>query len=137
MALSQVQRRLQEGQMKIDGQCHCGASTYEADINPDNVILCHCTDCQTMSGGPYRVNVPVLVENLVLRGNPKRYTKIADSGAEIVTTFCDTCGTPIFSQSARNPKALNLRLGNATQRAQLPPKRQGFCESAMPWAWQI
>ena len=36
--------------MKIDGRCHCGCITYEAEIDPDKVMICHCTDCQTLSG---------------------------------------------------------------------------------------
>jgi hypothetical protein len=123
--------------MKIEGSCHCGAVRYEAQINPDNVILCHCTDCQTMSGAPYRVMVPVLVEKLSIRGEPKRYIKIGSSGARIATTFCGTCGAPIYSCAADDPKFMNLRLGGVTQRAQLPPKRQGFCTSAVPWAYDI
>ena len=40
--------------MKIDGACHCGDITYEADIDPENVVICHCTDCQTLSGSAFR-----------------------------------------------------------------------------------
>src|SRR5262249_32342212 len=123
--------------MKIDGACHCGAIRYEAEIKPDNVILCHCTDCQAMSGAPYRVNVHVLLENFVLRGEPRRYVKIGSSGARIVTTFCGTCGTPIYSCAEDGPKFVNLRRGSTTQRALLPPKRQGFCSSGMPWAFDL
>ena len=36
--------------MKIDGACHCEAIAFEADVNPESVVICHCTDCQTMSG---------------------------------------------------------------------------------------
>ena len=36
--------------MKVDGACHCGKITYEAQINPEKVAICHCTDCQTGSG---------------------------------------------------------------------------------------
>jgi hypothetical protein len=32
--------------MQIDGQCHCGVVTYEADIDPEAVSICHCTDCR-------------------------------------------------------------------------------------------
>jgi len=123
--------------MKIDGACHCGNIRYEAEVNPDYVVLCHCTDCQNMSGGPCRVNVPVLVEKLVMKGEPRRYIKAGSSGAWVTTTFCETCGSPICSWSGDEPKFVYLRLGNATQRAQLPPKRQGFCASAMPWAFDI
>ena len=29
--------------MQIDGQCHCGKITYEAEIDPEAVSVCHCT----------------------------------------------------------------------------------------------
>ena len=32
--------------MKIDGGCHCGAITYEAEVDPEKTSICHCTDCQ-------------------------------------------------------------------------------------------
>jgi hypothetical protein len=35
--------------MRVDGGCHCGKITYEADIDPDKAGLCHCTDCQTLT----------------------------------------------------------------------------------------
>ena len=57
--------------MKVEGGCHCGAIAFEAEINPDNVSICHCGDCQTLSGAPFRASVPVRSENLkFLRGAP-------------------------------------------------------------------
>jgi hypothetical protein len=43
--------------MHIDGQCHCGRVTYQAEIDPERVSICHCTDCQALTGSPYRVTV--------------------------------------------------------------------------------
>jgi hypothetical protein len=123
--------------MNINGACHCGAIRFDAQINPDNVVLCHCTDCQAMSGAPYRVNVPVLIEKFNLLGEPTRYVKIGSSGARIATTFCGVCGTPIYSCAADNPRFVNVRIGSVAQRAQLPPRRQGFCASAVPWSDDI
>ena len=40
--------------MKIDGGCHCGYIAYEAEVDPDKVRICHCTDCQTLSGSAFR-----------------------------------------------------------------------------------
>ncbi len=40
--------------MKIEGACHCGYITYEAMIDPNIVGICHCTDCQTLSGSAFR-----------------------------------------------------------------------------------
>lgn len=123
--------------MKIDGGCHCGALSFRAEVNPDNVILCHCTDCQTISGAPYRVNVPVLMTKFDLTGEPKRYVKTGDSGAEVVTTFCETCGSALYSARGERPDFVFLRVGAVNQRSELPPKAQGFCSSAMPWAMDL
>ncbi|MGB0630429.1 MAG: GFA family protein, partial [Alphaproteobacteria bacterium] len=44
--------------MKINGSCVCGSITYEAEVDPDKVGLCNCTDCQKFSGSAFRVGVP-------------------------------------------------------------------------------
>jgi len=121
----------------IDGACHCGRVTYKAEVDPDRVVICHCTDCQTISGAPYRVNVPVLSDRFRLRGEPKTYVKRGDSGDEVTTAFCPDCGAALYSSKGETPAFLNLRLGAVKQRAQLAPKAQGFCRSAMPWAMDI
>jgi hypothetical protein len=120
--------------MHIDGACHCGRVSYEAEVDPERVIICHCTDCQTISGAPYRVNVPVSKELFRLSGEPKTYVKRRDSGHEVTTAFCGNCGAALYSAGA---DWMNLRLGAVKQRAELAPKSQGFCRSAMPWAMDI
>ncbi len=124
--------------MKVDGSCHCGSVTYEADINPDDVVICHCTDCQTFSSAPYRVSVfGVPSENIRLEGNPKTYVKIGGSGRKVLVAFCGDCGTALYSTSGETEGPLNLRVGAIKQRGELIPKMQGFCGSGMPWATNI
>ena len=122
--------------MQIDGGCHCGAIRYEGRVSPKLVTICHCTDCQTISGAPYRVNVRILLANFQLHGEPKRYMKIGASGEEVVTTFCGVCGSALYSFKEGND-FVSLRVGGVSQRAQLAPTRQGFCGSASPWAFDI
>lgn len=124
--------------MKVEGKCHCGAIAYEASVDPEKCGICHCTDCQTFSGSPFRASVPARKEDFrLLSGTPKRYVKTADSGAKRVQTFCEICGTPIYATSFDNPEVYNLRLGAVKQRAQITPKRQIWCGSALPWAMDI
>ena len=67
--------------MHIDGGCHCGYIKYEAEVDPNAVRICHCTDCQTLTGSAYRVTVAAPSETFKLTGgNPKIYVKIAESG---------------------------------------------------------
>ena len=121
--------------MKVDGGCYCGAITFEADIDPEQVRLCHCTDCQVMSGAPYRVNVPVPREKFRLRGTPKLFLKTADSGNRRWQAFCAECGSGIYSCAEQaDPPVFTLRIGTIRQRAQLAPKTQQWCRSAMEWS---
>lgn len=124
--------------MKVEGQCHCGRITYEAHVDPEKCAICNCNDCQTLSGSPWRASVPTLAKDFRLKsGDPKRYAKTAQSGTKRVQTFCDNCGSPIYSTTFENPTIYNLRLGALKERAVLPPKRQIWCDSALPWARDI
>jgi hypothetical protein len=125
--------------MKIDGACHCGAIAYEAEIDPGDVRLCHCTDCQTLSGSAFRVVVSAIDGSFkLLSGRPKIYVKTAESGAGRAQAFCPDCGTPLYATAAGDgPKIYGLRVGTIRQRADLHPRRQYWCRSALEWAMDL
>lgn len=121
--------------MRVEGRCHCGAISYEAVVDPARVTICHCSDCQMLSGSAYRVTVPTSKEDLVLlAGQPKVYIKTADSGARRAHSFCGDCGAPVHSAAKVDPKSYSLRVGCLAQRAELVPVRQQWCQSSLPWA---
>lgn len=123
--------------MKITGACHCGAVSYEAEIDPATIGLCHCTDCQIFSGSAFRATVPAKKEAFKLTGTPKVYVKTADSGNKRAQAFCADCGTHMYATSVEDQKVFGIRVGTSHQRAQLPPTRQIWCQSAQPWAMDI
>jgi hypothetical protein len=121
--------------MKIDGRCHCGYITYEAEIDPQKVMICHCSDCQTLSGSAFRT-VAFTREGTfkLLSGELKIYVKTGESGTKRPQSFCPKCGTPIFSTTAgEGPKVHSIRVGTARQRDQLVPKVQLWCRSSQRW----
>ena len=125
--------------MKIDGGCHCGQVTYEAEINPENVGICHCTDCQALSASAFRTIVMVPGADFkVLSGEPKVYVKVGDSGKARQQAFCGNCGSAIYATSVGDgPKVYNIRLGTARQRDRLVPKVQYWSRSALPWLSEL
>jgi hypothetical protein len=121
--------------MDVEGSCHCGQIAFTAKVEPDRVGICHCADCQALSGSPYRIVAPADAEHFTLiRGKPTIYIKTADSGNKWAIAFCPTCGSPIYAADAENPISYSLRIGTLKERAQLPPKIQIWCSSALPWA---
>lgn len=121
--------------MIVHGACHCGAIAYEAEIDPARAVICHCVDCQTLSGAAFRASVPARVDDFrLLRGTPKIYVKTAESGNRRAQAFCGDCGSPLYAADAVDAKAYNLRIGVMAERAALPPQREIWCEAALPWA---
>jgi hypothetical protein len=121
--------------MQVDGACLCGQITYTADIDPDRVAICHCADCQVNSGTAFGL-VASVTENRfrLLTGTLKEYEKQSASGRKRHLSFCPECGTRIHARTKGDPTAFfGLRVGTIRQRAQLTPKVQVWCRSALPW----
>ena len=125
--------------MKVDGTCHCGRITFEAEVDPAKVLICHCTDCQALSGSAFRVVVRVPTSAFkLLSGEPKKYVKQADSGNRLVQAFCGDCGSPIYgSHDGNEPPFYGIRVATLRQRDALPPRLQIWCRSASPWVAEL
>jgi hypothetical protein len=125
--------------MHVEGSCHCGQVSYQAEIDPEKVSLCNCTDCQMLTGSAFRVSVPAPKDAFsLLRGQVKTYVKTADSGAKRIHAFCADCGTPVYaSANVEDPPSYSLRVGCLEQRADLPPKKRIWCRSALAWAQDV
>lgn len=125
--------------MKVTGHCHCGKIAYEAEVDPEAVRICHCLDCQTLTGSAFRISVPAPPEAFrLVRGEPRIYIKVADSGSRRGHAFCGDCGAPVFRLPTDNTPTYSLRVGGLDQRAELgPPKSQIWVRRRLPWVTEI
>jgi len=126
--------------MKGDGACACGAIRIEAEADPENTNMCHCTDCQAATGTAFRVSVRVQGAMLKVTGKPAIYVKTtADSGNPRVQAFCGACGSPLYSTTVGDgvQPLYMLRVGILRQRDQFVPRRQIWWRSAQRWVTKI
>jgi hypothetical protein len=107
--------------MKVEGSCHCGNIRYEAEVDAAKVGLCHCTDCQALTGSAFSMFAPVPKAAFkLISGQPKIYVKTAESGNRRAQAFCPECGSRIYASAAvPEPPRYNLRLGTIRQRRAL------------------
>jgi hypothetical protein len=121
--------------MRIEGGCHCGFIAYEGEADPEKTAICHCADCQTLSGSAFRTVVPVQDKDFRMTGGqPSIYVKTAESGNQRQQAFCPTCGSPIYSAPPGNgPKAYFIRVGTIRQRDAFVPKAQVWARSRQHW----
>ena len=121
--------------MKIDGQCYCGALVFEAELDKSKIGICHCADCQSLSASAFRTIAIVAGEKFkVIKGTPKKYVKVSESGNRRVQAFCGDCGSGLYAcDDSDNPAVVNVRVGTVRQRAELAPVFECWKDSALSW----
>jgi hypothetical protein len=98
--------------MKVHGSCHCGAIRFEADADPAKAGVCHCSDCQSLTGSAFALYLQVPRESFRLTaGQPKTYVKTAESGNRRAQVFCADCGSRLWASAEKDV----------------------WCRSALPW----
>ena len=120
--------------MKVDGSCICGKIQFEAVVDARETCICHCLDCQSLSGTAFRVSAPARCEELkMLQGTPAVFVKTATSGNRRIQAFCGECGTALYAMPLVDPKIVNIRVGTLRQRNELVPRKQIWPRSALRW----
>ncbi len=119
--------------MQVHGSCRCGLVSFTAEVEPSRVMVCHCSDCQTLSGAPFRAVVASPYSTLTVSGQTKSYVKVAESGNRRAQVFCPECATPLWATSPENPTSVVIRVGCLHERAALRPAVQIWTQSAQPW----
>lgn len=70
---------------------------------------------------------------VILQGQPKQWTRVADSGREVTCLFCEECGTRLFHNPARNSEITNVKPGTLDDTNWLKPVGNLWTRSAQKW----
>ncbi len=121
--------------MNVTGSCHCRDLTYRATLDPSRIVICHCTDCQKLSGTAFRtIGMMKDTDFELLSGSPTIYLKTAASGRLREQAFCSHCGSQLYSSSTGSgPRDIGLRLGTLDERIDVVPKLQIWTRSMQAW----
>lgn len=97
---------------RAGGGCACGAVRYSAEqARMFKPYACHCSDCQTRSGGAFTVQIIVPPEALAIEGELIEGRSINPSGAEVRQYACKHCLTRIYGANLSRPGTVILRAG--------------------------
>jgi len=121
--------------MGFKGRCLCGSTTYESSAEPVAFMLCHCRDCQYVSGGePAAVVVVPKDAFKLIKGSIRGFSVKGDSGNLVERQFCTICGTPMFSVLHGMPHLFAIKAGTMDDPSRLKPTAFIWTKSAQPWA---
>ena len=83
----------------LQGQCHCGLTTYRCDGDILFQVNCHCVDCQRISGAAVSTYIGVLEDTLIVSGQLSLYEYNGGSGKLTNHQFCNKCGSQVLHAS--------------------------------------
>lgn len=120
--------------MEITGGCLCKAVRYRINAEPIVTRVCWCRLCQYLGAGSGTVNTCFARNAIVVSGELRDYSCVADSGSVVHRRFCAVCGTPVFSESDARPTLTFVRSGTLDDGALVKPAVTIWTSTAPSWA---
>ncbi|MBH9537895.1 GFA family protein [Novosphingopyxis sp. YJ-S2-01] len=122
-------------QPALKGGCRCGEIRYVARSAPLFSFACHCTDCQQLTSGAFSLGLTVPRDSFeVTKGEPRIWTKIADSGKPSHQYSCPNCAGWTHTLAEGSSEIIILRPTTLDNHKWVRPVGEIFTRSALPWA---
>jgi hypothetical protein len=119
---------------EFDGGCFCGAVRYRLTSAPMFVHCCHCTDCQSQTGGAFAINAIIEADRVeILKGAPGPTEMPTNSGRPHDIYRCPKCRIAVWSDYGRRKVMLFVRVSTLDQRHAIKPDVHIFTRSKVPW----
>lgn len=116
----------------ISGSCLCGKVTFECHDKFEQFHLCHCAQCQKISGSAHVSNLFSKPDNIKWLSGVELVKRFDVSGKYISNCFCSECGcaVPYVSGSGN---ALIVPAGCLDQAPSIDPQDHIFCSEKATW----
>ena len=121
--------------LPLNGGCRCGAIRYRVNGVPAFTFACHCTDCRQLTASAFSIGLAVPDAGFaVIGGQPRMWTKIADSGKPSHQYWCAVCHGWTHTVAEGSPGMVVVRASTLDSSDWVRPVGQIFLRSAYPWA---
>ena len=71
-------------------------------------------------------------DSVQIKGAPKEYQHLADSGNQMTKKFCGNCGAQMFSLGSGRPGIVSIRVGTIDDLNMIQPTINVFVSSKIP-----
>lgn len=121
----------------LTGGCHCRALRYALTQPPLGAYVCHCTDCQSLSGAAFAIGVVAPASAFTLTGLPRAVQRVLGSGTIATRLICPDCGVWVCGGSKLDAFAPDekrvVRGGTFDDTSWIRPTAHYWTRSAQPW----
>lgn len=117
------------------GSCLCQGIRFTINAALAPLQICHCSACRKAQGSAFAVNTPVNVADFHLLCGADLLREFESSPGK-VRSFCQRCGSPLFSKKAALPGVLRIRAGLIDEPHPARPAAHCFAGCRASW-WEI
>ncbi|WOH35942.1 GFA family protein [Thalassotalea fonticola] len=114
----------------MKGGCHCGDIRYEIQFKPFDADICHCRDCQKVTGSPIGVWMDFKTEQITwLKGVITEY----QSSTNIFRGFCLKCGSTLSYRNSDQPAYFTLSITSLDDPNIVEPNYHIYTDNQVNW----
>ncbi|NRB37133.1 MAG: GFA family protein [Pseudomonadales bacterium] len=118
---------------KFEGGCLCGEVRYSCSEQPMSQFICHCTECQKITGSPVSPGFMVNKSDVKVTGNYSEHKIAAASGREMLRKFCSICGSRVFEESLGMADIYMFNAGSLDDQSVFEPEVHYWVNSLPSW----
>lgn len=118
----------------VSGRCLCGASSFRSPGEVQFAGHCHCLDCRKTSGTSHSTHAVVPEAGFEASGPIRDHDKASDSGSMVRRSFCEVCGSPLYSRNDRMPGMVFVRASALDDPEKVAPGMVVYASRAPSWA---
>lgn len=117
----------------LTGQCACGRIGYKVSAETKFSLICHCRQCQRITGTGHAAQFAVPEDKTEVSGSLTFYDQTADSGNTVSSGFCAECGSPVLKKTTAMPDTLFFHAATLDEPSLFSPDMVVFDHAAPPW----
>jgi hypothetical protein len=120
-------------EMRVSGECLCGAVQYSGEADPLFQVKCYCSDCRKTSGAGHAAMIGFPIGAVSITGDVNEFRSTADSGTAVTRGFCPSCGSGVYSRNAAMPHIIFLRASTLDDPDLFSPQLVVYASRAPAW----
>ncbi|WP_299075639.1 GFA family protein [uncultured Paraglaciecola sp.] len=78
---------------KLEGGCFFRSVEYVVEDNFSKLIVCHCTQCQQITGSSQASNLLTDLDNIIWLRGKEKLIRYDDPERDFTKVFCSQCGS--------------------------------------------
>ena len=116
----------------LDGGCLCGSVLYKVKDEFSTFHLCHCSQCQKITGSAYASNVFTHPDNIKWLEGKDLLIRYEDPNRDFSNAFCKKCGSGLPFLT-KNGKQLIVPAGTLEEQPTIKPQDNIFWPEHISW----